>query len=265
MKPSQTPASLKATHPTAQPTAWDLLLACLSVYVITAIAIELVFELPEEVSVILHIMDVALCVIFLIDFAIRFLRAPDKRQFMKWGWIDLLASIPSIETLRWGRAVSLARVFLVLRAFRSARMLWRVARVDPGKFLLTLTLLGTTLTMVLSSICILWVETAERSNIKTGADALWWSLTTITTVGYGDHFPVTVHGRIIAAVLMALGISLYATCTAFISSKIMELSAKPAVKTSEPNPPTQEVLHELQQLRKELAELRAQLALEKKP
>jgi voltage-gated potassium channel len=70
------------------------------------------------------------------------------------------------------------------------------------------------------------VETAERSNIKTGYDALWWTLTTVTTVGYGDFFPVTIKGRMIGAVVMVGGIALYATLTAFISAKIMDLHQK---------------------------------------
>jgi len=69
-----------------------------------------------------------------------------------------------------------------------------------------------------SSIAILQVETDPRSNIKTAEDALWWSYTTITTVGYGDLYPVTAEGRLIAIVVMTFGVGLFGTFTAYIAS-----------------------------------------------
>jgi voltage-gated potassium channel len=61
------------------------------------------------------------------------------------------------------------------------------------------------LLLIGSSISILQVETAPESNIKTADDALWWALSTITTVGYGDRYPVTPEGRFVAGLLMCAG------------------------------------------------------------
>lgn len=72
--------------------------------------------------------------------------------------------------------------------------------------------------VVFSSIAILQFETLPNSNIKTAGDAIWWSYVTITTVGYGDKYPVTPEGRIIAAMLMTVGVGLFGTFTAYISS-----------------------------------------------
>ena len=74
------------------------------------------------------------------------------------------------------------------------------------------------LLLLSSSIAILQVETDPRSNIKTAEDALWWSYTTITTVGYGDLYPVTAEGRLIAIVVMTFGVGLFGTFTAYIAS-----------------------------------------------
>lgn len=71
------------------------------------------------------------------------------------------------------------------------------------------------------SVSILQVETAPNSNIKTAEDALWWSYTTITTVGYGDRFPVTTEGRLIAVVLMTTGVALCGTFAGYIASLLM--------------------------------------------
>ncbi len=207
-------------------TSWDLLLACLSIYVLAALIVDMAFDLPHEIQSILHLADTGLCLVFLADFLRRLLTAPSKMEYLKWGWIDLLASIPSVDALRWGRVVSVTRLLMVLRAVRSGRALLRVLRHDPGRAVIAATLLTTTLVMITCSILILTVETAEKSNIKNGYDALWWSLTTITTVGYGDHFPVTAKGRLVGALLMGTGITLFATFTAFISAKIMNMHQK---------------------------------------
>ncbi len=72
--------------------------------------------------------------------------------------------------------------------------------------------------IIFSAVAILQVENAPNSNIKTAEDAIWWAYATITTVGYGDVFPVTTEGRIIAAALMTVGVGLFGTFTAFLAS-----------------------------------------------
>jgi len=75
--------------------------------------------------------------------------------------------------------------------------------------------------MIFGSISILQFETAPESNIKTAEDAIWWAFVTITTVGYGDRYPVTTEGRIIAAFLMITGVALFGTFTGFIAAWFM--------------------------------------------
>lgn len=72
--------------------------------------------------------------------------------------------------------------------------------------------------VLFSSIAILQVEDSPNSNIKSAEDAIWWSYVTITTVGYGDKYPVTTEGRLIAAVLMTAGVGLFGTFTGFLAS-----------------------------------------------
>ena len=72
--------------------------------------------------------------------------------------------------------------------------------------------------MLFSSIAILLFEVEAESNIKTAADALWWSFVTITTVGYGDRYPVTAEGRVLAGVLMTAGIGLFGTFSGFVAA-----------------------------------------------
>jgi voltage-gated potassium channel len=137
---------------------------------------------------------------------------------MKWGWIDLISSLPMIDSLRAGRLIRLIRLFRIIRAFRSTKNLVNHIFKNKAEGALTSVTAIAILLIIFSSIAILQVETAPKSNIKTAEDAIWWSYVTITTVGYGDLVPVTTEGRIIAALLMTAGMGIFGIFTAFIAS-----------------------------------------------
>jgi voltage-gated potassium channel len=82
----------------------------------------------------------------------------------------------------------------------------------------TAAILITLLIVIFSSISILIVEKSPDSNITTAEDAIWWALVTVTTVGYGDKYPVTTEGRLIAVILMFTGVGLFGVFTGYISS-----------------------------------------------
>ena len=80
--------------------------------------------------------------------------------------------------------------------------------------------------LLFSSVAILQFESSDpNSNIKTAGDAIWWSYVTITTVGYGDKYTVTTEGRVIAAILMTVGVGIFGTFTAYISSLFVKDNA----------------------------------------
>jgi len=196
----------------------NLLIIILSFYVLSSLLIETFFTLPKEISKVLNYLDNLICVIFLFDFTLRFKKAENKLKFMKWGWIDLISSVPTFDFMRAGRLLRLIRLIRLIRAFRSTRHI--VEHVFKNKMQGTLTSVTiiSVLMLLFSSIAILQFETAPNSNIKTAEDAIWFSYSTITTVGYGDKYPVTTEGRIIAAILMTVGVGLFGTFTAFVSS-----------------------------------------------
>lgn len=137
---------------------------------------------------------------------------------MQWGWIDLISIIPVIDYFRVARLLRIIRLLRILRAFRSTKKI--VSHIFKNKAEGTFTTVSIIAVMLLifSSIAILQVENRAESNIKTAEDAIWWAYVTITTVGYGDKFPITTEGRIIAAILMTGGVGLFGTFTAFASS-----------------------------------------------
>src|SRR5262245_5098695 len=102
---------------------FQFLILVLSIYVIIALLIDTLIKLPHEISKILSMVDNFIFVIFLVDFINRFYKAENKWKFMRWGWIDLLSSIPTLEVMRAGRLLRVVRLLRLLRAFRSMRIL----------------------------------------------------------------------------------------------------------------------------------------------
>ncbi len=201
----------------------QVLILVLSVYVLLALLVQTLVVLPAETNALLETVDTVICFVFLWDFFVRLKRAENKLAFLKWGWIDFVSSIPYLGALRWGRAVRVVRIFRILRAVRSVKVLAGVIFQQRAKGAFMSASLMAVLMMIFSSIVILNCETADGANIKTAGDALWWSVVTITTVGYGDRYPVTTGGRIVGAMLMLTGIGLFGMFTAYVASLFVEL------------------------------------------
>jgi voltage-gated potassium channel len=206
----------------------NILTLFLSIYVLIALAIDTLFVLPDETSRLLNIIDFGICVVFLIDFAQRFTKAPNKLRFMRWGWIDLISSIPMLEVMRYGRILRLIRLIRIVRAFKSLNRLVDHVFQNRAKGALTSVSTTAAILVIVASVAILQVEKEPESNIRTAEDAIWWAYVTITTVGYGDKFPVTTEGRVIAAILMTAGVGIFGTLAAYLAS----LFVKPAITHS---------------------------------
>ena len=207
----------------------NLIVIVLTFYVLGALIVDTFYDLPPETSRLLSYFDFAICIFFFLEFIYRFIKAENKMKFMKWGWIDLLSSIPMVDFLRTGRLLRLIRLIRVVRAFRSIRQLLNHIFANKAEGTLTTVSILTILMIIFSAIGILEVENSPNSNIKTAEDAIWWTYTTLTTVGYGDKYPVTTEGRILAMVLMTFGVGLFGTFTAYVSS-IFALDNKPKEK-----------------------------------
>lgn len=205
---------------------FDIVILVLSVYVLLILALSLFLKIPKEVQVLLDYIDNVICIIFLVDFGRNLRMSSNKIEFLKWGWIDLISSIPSVSVLRCGRVFRLIRLFRLLRAFKSV--------LNIGRFIFKSRIKGTMLCVhlimailvIFSSITILFVENNPASNIKTASDAIWWVFTSITTVGYGDLYPVTMEGRFIGIILMLGGIGLFGVYSGWIASFFIKDSTK---------------------------------------
>lgn len=205
---------------------WQAIILFLSFYVLIALFIETVVTLPDQTAKLLSRIDNLICLVFIGDFFYQLARAKSKLGYLKWGWIDLISSIPNVEFLRWGRFVRMVRILRILRGIRSARALLKYLFTNRAQGTFASVAMISFVVMMFASIVILNCETDPNSNIKTANDALWWSIVTMATVGYGDKFPVTVPGRVVGAFLMIAGVGLFGTFTAYIASFFVKSDQK---------------------------------------
>jgi voltage-gated potassium channel len=236
-------------HCRAELAPYQMFMFGLGVYVLLALAAQTFLRLSASTNAILDHLDDGICLIFFVDFFVSLFTARNRLAYLKWGWIDLISSIPMIDMFRAGR---IARIIRILRAFRGVRSARFVAdylihqRANGAFFGVALLSI---LLMLFSSIAILQFENTAEANIRTPQDALWWAFTTVTTVGYGDKFPVTTEGRMIAAVLMTAGVGIFGSFTGLVASWILTPSKKDGQQDAE-----------LTKLRKDVAAIQQHLS-----
>lgn len=234
------------------PTPIELAMMVLSV-VAVAVVLALQFApVNHDERELLLLIDNGVCVIFLTRFTVGLVRAKQKWAFFKTHWIDLISSIPVIDVLRYGR---LFQVIRVLRILRMANQVIQQLMKESTNVVLATMLVILVLVIGGSSIAILMAEAANpHSNIHSAEDAIWWSLVTISTVGYGDYYPVTTAGRVISAVLIISGVSLFGGLTGLMAAKLTRRS-----ETEELN--HREIRHKLEQLEGDIKALSTQLGV----
>jgi voltage-gated potassium channel len=149
---------------------------------------------------------------FVVDLVVRLALADERLRYLGRHWYDLLVVVlPLLRPLRLLRLIPLLSV-LNRRARTGLR--GRVAIYVAG---------GASLLVFVAALAVLDVErSSPDANISDFGDAIWWAVTTITTVGYGDHYPVTSVGRVVAFGLMLGGIALLGTLTATLASWLVE-------------------------------------------
>ena len=168
-----------------------------------------------------------------------------------FGWADLLASLP-VQQVKVLRVFRLVRVFRLLRAYGAKNIARSLLQDRAGSALLTLLLMGI-LVLEFGSLEILHVEQgATGANITTASDALWYTIVTISTVGYGDRYPVTNEGRIVGSLIIVIGVGIFGTFTGYLAN----LFLSPSRKSAGPQPPV--AAHDPQVNTRQLQALMAQ-------
>lgn len=183
---------------------------------------------------------------FATDYLVRVGLSPRRKEFVRTHWLDLCAVVlPMLQPLRLLRMVS-----TLILVGRRARM--------ASQIRLTTYVAGAVIGLLMfGSLAVLSVERdSPNGNIRTLGDAVWWSFTTMTTVGYGDHAPTTGLGRVIAVGLMLAGIALLGVVTANIAAWFIARFEKDDVEERRQTEAIEALTEEVRALRAEVAALR---------
>ena len=181
-------------------------------------AVLIIIDAAQELNSWEHIGYLVCYFLFFADYAVRFAKAPDKREFFRHNIMDLVAILPihGILFVTNGRMDVLLRVLNLVRViaimFRPLRKLRFFYDTNGFKYVA----LATLMTIIAGGVLIHYAED------MTFADGMWWAFVTATTVGYGDISPETVYGRLVAAVLMLVGIGLIGSLTSTLTSFFLE-------------------------------------------
>ena len=192
-------------------------------------AFLLLAPLSEGQKQIIRTFDLGISVFLVLEFFYRWAGVPDKRRyfFQFYGWLTLLGSLPFPPFIRLLRLVASGLVIRKLRRGDYEHMGKFVVKHRAQSTLLV-TIFATIVVFEIGTLLMLTVEQyAPDANITTAGDSIWWGLVTISTVGYGDVYPVTTYGRMIGVVLIIAGVGIFTTTTSFLARWFLRPRSQP--------------------------------------
>lgn len=183
--------------------------------------------------------DTTITAVFLVEYISKLWITPSGRRwyFVRHNWIELLAILPVLRVFRAFRIFRAARILRLMRVLRSVRIVRagsmfskvfrgfgdEVGKNRAGNFVLLAYFVSV---MAFGTIGVMVFEKGADSGFRTLGDGLWWSVVTLSTVGYGDIVPETAGGKIIGAGVVLLGLGFWSLLTGIVTSSLVERARK---------------------------------------
>ena len=202
---------------------WENLLTVLALVYLAAFSYPaFVAEISTSTQNRLEIVQWGTWTIFALDLVIGIWKAGDKKKYLKSHPLEILSvALPFLRPLRLLRVISFGALV--------------IQKIAVGKQL-AITFKVFLFSILIAYIAAVQITITERdvpsSNIKSFGDGIWWAVTTVTTVGYGDRFPTTSVGRVLAVGLMLVGISLMGVITASVAAWFVKMSQEDSNPTT---------------------------------
>ncbi|MCB0040550.1 MAG: ion transporter [Caldilinea sp.] len=201
---------------------YELFIGALSILSILNLILIFIFSGDPNVQTVLTVINAIVFPIFLGDFFYRLFTAESRTGyfFRGFGWADLLSSLP-FQNMKILRLFRLWRVVRLFAEFGVRNLVKEFITQRAQNALLTVGFLVLCV-LEFGALSVLRAESASAdANITSAADALWWTYVTITTVGYGDRFPVTNSGRLVGIFVMTAGVGLFGTLSGFLANSFL--------------------------------------------
>jgi len=203
----------------------------LIIFSLVTFSIETLPSISAETRTILGYLEVMVIIIFTLEYLLRLWIAPRKLAFIFsfFGMIDLIAILPFYLTvgidLRSARSFRLLRLFIILKIFRYSRASRRL--VDTVLLVKEEIILFVFLTLILlwlSAIGIFYFEhDAQPGKFESVFHSLWWAVSTLTTVRYGDIYPVTIGGRLFTFIVLLIGMGVIAVPAGLLAASLTRI------------------------------------------
>ena len=210
--------------------AFDFVVLFLIVFSIITLTIDTLPDLPSFVSDVLDISEIVITVLFTIEYLVRVAAAPKKIGYILsfYGIVDLIAILPFYIALgvdlRAVRAFRLFRIIRILKLTRYSRAMERFAKALSYAKEEVIFFIATIIILYLASVGMYYFEhDAQPDAFRSIFDSLWWAVATLTTVGYGDIYPVTVGGKIFTFVILMCGLGVVAVPAGLISAALSKV------------------------------------------
>lgn len=210
---------------------FDLTIQALIVLSLVSFSVETLPDLASTVRQVLYGIEVVTVVVFTVEYLVRIAVAQHRMRFVFsfFGLVDLAAILPFYLTtgvdLRAIRAVRFVRLFRALKLLRYSEAIHRFRRawlIAKDELLVFLALSG--ILLYLAAVGIYYFEReAQPESFGSVFHSLWWAVATLTTVGYGDVYPVTVAGKIFTFVILMIGLGIVAVPAGVLASALSEV------------------------------------------
>jgi len=220
MNPAKTPLGIPPKFLDLKDPGYEIFILLVSLLSVANLLVSWIPGLDPDAVNVLVVINFFLTIIFLADFLYRLFTASSKGHyfFRNWGWADLLASIPALRILRLFR---IFKAYRLLDRYGAGNILGQLKK-HRAESVLFIVIFCVIVVIESGAFLILMAERGvPNANIQMASDAMWWVYVTITTVGYGDRYPVTNTGRLVGVMVMTMGVGLFGTLAGFIANKLL--------------------------------------------
>jgi voltage-gated potassium channel len=206
-----------------------MIMALFSVVITIILILQLTMDLSYKTEKLLVAIDFIIWIIFVIDYVVRLYKSRNKKKFIKRNLIELISIIPLYSIFRVFKTLKILEISRLARLSELSQVLRVLAIMKRTNNNLSEFMKTNNFDRAISiAMIIIFVGSVIMSYVEqiSIGDALWWSIVTVTTVGYGDISPQTAIGRIVASVLMIMGIGFIGSLTSTLSTYFIKKEEK---------------------------------------